>query len=150
MYTRIINNQPIWPYTPDLLKIEEPGTSFPKVITEELLNEFQVFSVLIDSKPTTTYQQDAIRLDPVLENGQWVQHWNIIEVTEEVQQQRYEYESGEVRNERNKLLTQSDWTQGRDIPEEVSTIWQPYRQQLRDITNQIGFPFEIIWPAPPA
>jgi len=150
MYTRIINNQPIWPYTLDLLKIAEPGTSFPAAITEELLNEFQVFSVVVDSRPVTTYQQDAVRLDPVLENGQWVQHWDIVQASTEAQQQRYEYESGEVRNQRNQLLTQSDWTQGRDIPEQVSMVWQPYRQALRDITAQSGFPFDITWPAAPA
>ena len=150
MYTRIINNQPVWPYTPDLLRMDEPGTSFPKVITEELLSEFQVFPVTIDDKPIVTYQQDAIRLDPVLEDGQWVQHWDIVVVSEEIQQERYEYQSNEVRDIRDKLLQACDWTQGRDIPEEVSVLWQPYRQQLRDVTEQTGFPFNVDWPVAPA
>jgi hypothetical protein len=150
MYTRIINNQPIWPYTQDLLRIDEPGTSFPYTITDELLSEFQVFPVVIDIKPITTYQQDAIRLDPVFEDGQWVQHWDVVDVSMEIQQERYEYQCGEVRNQRSEILKASDWTQGRDILEEVSVLWQPYRQQLRDITEQDGFPFSVVWPAPPA
>lgn len=150
MYVRIINNQPIWPYTLDLLRAEEAGTSFPEVLTEELLSEFNVFPVFIDQKPTTTYMQDAIRLDPTFEDGQWVQHWSVVDVGEEVQQQRYEYRSGEVRERRDQLLQECDWTQGRDIPEHVSLLWQPYRQQLRDITTQSGFPFNIDWPTRPA
>lgn len=58
-------------------------------------------------------------------------------------------EATSVRNERNLLLEKSDWTQLPDVPEETKLKWQPYRQELRDITNQPGFPSNIIWPVPP-
>lgn len=56
-----------------------------------------------------------------------------------------------VRNQRNTLLVQSDWTQFPDVPlsEERRQQWQAYRQALRDITDQPD-PFNIVWPTPPA
>lgn len=55
----------------------------------------------------------------------------------------------EIRKKRNQLLIQSDWTQGRDIPDSISLPWANYRQQLRDITQQETFPLDIIWPVEP-
>lgn len=54
-----------------------------------------------------------------------------------------------IRKERNQLLQESDWTQGKDIPENISTPWANYRQQLRDITNQSTFPTSVTWPEKP-
>ncbi len=55
-----------------------------------------------------------------------------------------------VREERNKKLLESDWTQLADSPlvNQKQTEWQIYRQELRDITTQSN-PFSIEWPTPP-
>ena len=149
MYTRIVNNIPVWPYTIAQLKADEPGTSFPAEISNDLLSEYGVHLVIIDSKPATTYQQDAVRVDPVLEDGKWVQHWQIVDVDSDVAQERFDQECVIVRARRNALLLESDWTQARDIPDNIANLWQPYRQQLRDITDQLGFPFNVEWPIDP-
>lgn len=57
--------------------------------------------------------------------------------------------ANEARQHRNALLTISDWTQGKDISDEVSQLWQPYRQALRDVPGQAGFPNDINWPVAP-
>lgn len=54
-----------------------------------------------------------------------------------------------VRADRQARLAACDWTQGRDIPDAVSTAWASYRQALRDITAQPGFPTSITWPVAP-
>ena len=54
-----------------------------------------------------------------------------------------------IKQLRNKLLAASDWTQSKDIPVEVSSKWTEYRQALRDITSQEGFPTDIVWPVKP-
>jgi len=54
-----------------------------------------------------------------------------------------------VRIARDLKLAASDWTEGRSISEEVFEKWKPYRQALRDITDQPGFPDAIDWPAAP-
>jgi hypothetical protein len=53
-----------------------------------------------------------------------------------------------VRAERNRRLQACDWTQLSDIPAETKTLWEPYRQELRDVTDQPD-PFNIVWPTPP-
>jgi hypothetical protein len=40
-----------------------------------------------------------------------------------------------VREERNKLIAETDWTQFSDVPESTRNLWQTYRQALRDITE---------------
>jgi hypothetical protein len=53
-----------------------------------------------------------------------------------------------ARAERNKLLAESDWTQMSDAPVDRAA-WAEYRQKLRDITTQPGFPADIVWPEQP-
>ena len=56
--------------------------------------------------------------------------------------------SEDVRSYRNELLAASDWTQVADAPVDQAA-WATYRQALRDIPEQEGFPGEIAWPAQP-
>jgi hypothetical protein len=60
----------------------------------------------------------------------------------------------QARNHRNQLLADSDWTQLSDaraaMGAEKAAEWDSYRQALRDITAQPGFPTSIVWPAKPA
>ncbi len=61
--------------------------------------------------------------------------------TEEVLKKK----ASEVREKRNAKLSASDWTQVADAPVDKEA-WAVYRQALRDITNQNGFPWNIQWP----
>lgn len=56
-----------------------------------------------------------------------------------------------VKTNRNRLLYQSDWTQLPNSPltTEKQQEWAVYRQQLRDITSQSGYPFNVVWPTQP-
>ena len=51
-----------------------------------------------------------------------------------------------VRAERNQRLTALDWTQGKDIPDSISSPAALVRQGLRDVPTQAGFPWTIVWP----
>jgi len=55
----------------------------------------------------------------------------------------------EVRRERNKKLSATDWTQASDVPQAVKDSYISYRQALRDIPAQSGFPWTITWPVEP-
>jgi hypothetical protein len=46
---------------------------------------------------------------------------------------------------RNAALAASDWTMHTDAPTD-KVAWATYRQALRDITSQVGFPYNIVWP----
>ena len=56
--------------------------------------------------------------------------------------------SNTARNKRDALLSQSDWTQIADAPVDQAA-WATYRQALRDVPEQEGFPENVIWPTPP-
>lgn len=56
--------------------------------------------------------------------------------------------AAKVRAERNRLLSDYDWTQLADAPVD-SVIYAKYRQDLRDITKQDSFPFSVVWPDKP-
>lgn len=51
--------------------------------------------------------------------------------------------------QRNALLVASDWTQLPDAPSAGKAAWASYRQALRDLTDQAGYPNEIVWPIAP-
>jgi len=57
--------------------------------------------------------------------------------------------AAEVRTKRDALLKDTDWTQLPDVPQETKDLWAPYRQALRDVTEQTGFPADVVWPVPP-
>ena len=56
-----------------------------------------------------------------------------------------------LRRERKSLLSDSDWTQGRDSPLtiEKQDEWAVYRQALRDLPSTITDPTNVTWPTPP-
>ena len=66
-------------------------------------------------------------------------------------QEKYTQTAKTVKTQRTNLLNASDWVvvkamdQGTQVPE----AWQTYRQQLRDITQQPGYPFTVTWPESP-
>jgi len=59
-----------------------------------------------------------------------------------------ERQAAKARSQRDALLSQSDWTQLPDAPVDQQA-WAKYRQALRDVPQQAGFPTEITWPQKP-
>ena len=53
-----------------------------------------------------------------------------------------------VRASRKTKLDECDWTQLADSPADKA-VWATYRQALRDVTAQAGFPWTIEWPTQP-
>lgn len=68
--------------------------------------------------------------------------------------QEYDQEAGKVRAYRNQLLNDCDtvycnaanWALMDDTKR---MAWQEYKQKLRDVTEQEGFPFAVSWPVMP-
>ena len=57
-------------------------------------------------------------------------------------------QAANVRNSRTEMLKDCDWTQIADSTADKA-VWATYRQALRDITTQSGFPWTITWPESP-
>ena len=77
--------------------------------------------------------------------------WTQMKTAEQIETERLERASESARNQRDRLLAESDWVTIRatDMGDPVPTEWQTYRQALRDIPDQTGFPEEIEWPQEP-
>lgn len=54
-----------------------------------------------------------------------------------------------IRYKRQTLLLECDWTQVADVPAATKKAWKEYRQALRDITEQAGYPNNVVWPSVP-
>ena len=55
-----------------------------------------------------------------------------------------------LRIERNSLLSQTDWTQNRDVTLSNDADWKTYRQKLRDITKTYKSLDDVKWPKEPS
>lgn len=55
----------------------------------------------------------------------------------------------QIRADRDTALSATDWTQLPDVPQSTKDLYASYRQALRDLTSQAGFPNDIVWPELP-
>ena len=147
MYLRIVNNQTVYPYSLENLKSDNPRTSFPSEMTELVMNEYDVYEVRQTPKPND-YTKNITEGTPILVEGVYYQNWQQTDASISEINSRIESKWVEIRQIRNELLLECDWTQLSDIPTETKTAWQTYRQELRDVTSQSN-PFSIVWPAKP-
>lgn len=149
MYVKAINDVvDTFPYYINTLKKENPNTSFPSVMTDEMLVDWNVYSVVVEDRPAHTANQTVSLNDaPVLSEGIWSVGWAIRSWSQEEIDEAEE----NIRERRDKLLSLCDWTQILDSPlsDENKIEWQTYRQELRDITDQSGFPADVTWPTQP-
>ena len=142
MYALIVQNSVSqYPYSIKSLKTAYPNVSFPKDLSSDILNVHNVYLVQKTDRPAVTYEQNAVEVNPVLENGEWV------EISS-----RISHETVAVRSQRDDRLKNSDWTQMPDSPlsDASKALWATYRQSLRDMTNQSGFPFSVTYPDEPS
>lgn len=61
----------------------------------------------------------------------------------------YQLANDIAKQKRQGLLIESDWTQLPDVSISTKQSWAVYRQSLRDITSQSGYPFNVVWPTKP-
>jgi hypothetical protein len=147
MYLRIVNNTTTYPYTIKNLRDSLPNVSLPANLSNEQLVEWDMYEVEFSAAPID-YTKNIIEGTPTLIDGKYYQNWTQTDATQSEIEQRLEDKWFEIREIRNQLLIECDWTQLSDIPTEIKNLWSSYRQDLRDITNQTN-PFNIIWPVKP-
>jgi hypothetical protein len=135
--------------TADQFRSEHPNTSFPAVLTPEIINDFGYDPILEGPQAVTVPPYQRSQRDGVVEvNGQWFTHYIAVEPDAAGKAAIDAATAQSVRTERNRRLADCDWTQLIDAPIDA-TPWVTYRQALRDITTQPGFPFNITWPTQP-
>jgi hypothetical protein len=141
------------------------GPSYDQ-LTPEVMEAIGVDPVLEGPQATggTVYQYSVYGGVEEI-NGQWFTKWNLgpsffdtedaegnvttaaeneaaYKATKDAEQAK------SVRSQRGDKLKDSDWTQVADAPVDKEA-WATYRQSLRDVTQQSGFPWTITWPTQP-
>lgn len=126
-----------------------PSVSLPSPIPAEGIPSLNIYPLHILPPPEyDTRTQTLERSEPRLIDNQWTLPWEIVPLTAEQIAERTDEEAQHQRNIRDGLLLQSDWTQLADSPVD-SAAWAVYRQALRDVPQQAGFPWDVIWPVQP-
>lgn len=149
MYVKIQNGAVVqYPYSVLQLQNENPNTTFPE--TKEMLESMGCFHVVATGQPPYDHTQDCVELTPVYNAAeqQWEQAWQVVTVSQQELDSRTAAEAVAVRQERNKRLAVCDWTQLADASVD-NLQWAIYRQALRDVPQQAGFPWEVVWPTAP-
>jgi leucyl aminopeptidase (aminopeptidase T) len=146
MHIRLTSGVPI-PYTIGQLRRDNPQVSFPRVIPDDTLAEYDVYPVAETPAPEITHAQNVAEAFEQI-GGVWTQTWTVTDASADEIAQRVGAQWREVRAERNARLSACDWTQLADA--HVSAVaWANYRQALRDLPQVQEDPFNIVWPDEP-
>ena len=142
MFVKITNGQvEKAPYTIGEFRKAHPNKSFPKDIPANILEADGVYVIKETTPPTVDKKTHTYSWEVQSVNGVWTQVWSTKKQDESVAAKN-------VREERDRLLVKSDWTQVADSPVDLVS-WAIYRETLRNIPNQEGFPFNVEWPQKP-
>ena len=125
-----------------------PNTSFPQQISANTLNDFGADVVLEGPQASPTRYQTAYRDGVEQIDGKWYTKYSVADMDDEAKTAKDAEQAKAVREDRTKRLSESDWTQVADSPIDKA-VWATYRQALRDVTAQSGFPWEVTWPTQP-
>ena len=126
-----------------------PETSFPVPLTAEILADFGADVVLEGPQAQPTRYQVAYRDGVEQIDGKWFTKYSVADMDDEAKAAKDAEQARSVRSDRNQRLKESDWSQGKDIADAVSQPWAVYRQALRDVPAQAGFPWDVTWPDAP-
>ena len=126
-----------------------PQTSFPAYFVADVVEPLGWGIYDFSNQPTAGKYKKAVEVTPVRsEAGIWRQAWALIDMDDAEKLAVDVEKANDVRSERSWKLSQSDWTQLPDSPVDKAA-WAVYRQALRDVPQQAGFPWEVTWPAQP-
>ena len=138
-----------------------PNTSLPAPLTSEVITDFGGAVVLEGPQATggTVYQYSQ-RQGVEQINGKWYTKYVLGPVFTDAEESsaaeqeaaykamKDEEQAKAVRQQRGEKLKETDWTQVADAPVDKAA-WATYRQALRDVTTQEGFPWDVQWPEMP-
>jgi hypothetical protein len=150
-YAKIENNTVIeYPVYEGTLKDRFPDILFPLDVNNTPIPTGYVEvlpNYVVDPKTSCRYDAGT----PAQADGVWKQIWIEVPYTQEQKDVMAPAWSIQVRAERNKRLSATDWTQFADVTlsDTLRAEILVYRQALRDITTQANFPFDMVWPVSP-
>lgn len=151
MYVKTENNEIVeYPYSVEQFRADNPTTSFPAELSNDTLASYGVYPVGYQPAPTydRTTQRMVVSSQPSLVDGKWVLTKTIVNMTDAEVAKYSENQAADMRAERNRRLALTDWCALSDTT--MSAEMTTYRQALRDISSQEGFPHSVTWPTEPS
>ena len=143
--------------TVDAFKLTKPNTSFPKPMSEDCLIGHGYDIVLNVAQATVTAPYGVSTRSGVEEkDGKWYTKFvagPVFANSDEEDAYKAKVDADQavmVRSDRDGRLTACDWTQADDSPLKAASAWTTYRQALRDVPTQSGFPHTVTWPTKPS
>ena len=126
-------------------RLRHKNTSFPRVLDDDLLNDFGIDLLFEGATPVCPAPYSYTYRDGVEEiDGKWFTKYSLGTYDKKEVDDRVAYN---IRNQRDNLIKESDWRAVSD--REIEPEWKEYRQALRDISKQKGFPHQVKWPEVP-
>ena len=137
-----------YPYSIALLRKDNPTTSFAASPTDAMVEEWDVYPVNVTTETLGADQKRVFATTPSLVDGNWVLAHTATDMSAEEIEARDEVAAFGVREERTSRLRDTDFHALSDT--DMSEAMTTYRQALRDVPQQGGFPNEIDWPVEPS
>lgn len=125
-----------------------PNTSLPQQLTETLINDMGGDVVFEGPQAQPTRYQVGFADGVQQIEGKWYTKYSVSDMDQEAIAAKDTEQAKAIRSQRTDKLKDSDWTQVADAPVDKAA-WATYRQALRDITAQPGFPWDTQWPDAP-
>jgi hypothetical protein len=158
MYTKTADGVAlVYPYYTDDLIADNPQVSFPSIISDEILADYDVFPVVVEPNPpydpATQYIETANL--PTLIEGIWVQTKTVVNMTPAQIQARDDRLRGDNKSQATTLLQQTDWTTIPDVADPAvsdpyltnAAEFAAYRNQVRKIA--VNPPVVAVFPTMP-
>lgn len=116
--------------------------------TTEILDNLGADVVFEGPQASPTRYQIAFADGVEQTGGKWYTKWSVADMDQEAKDALDTTQAASMRKQRDEKLAECDWTQVADSTVDKAA-WATYRQALRDITTQEGFPWTITWPDAP-
>ena len=148
MFIKIVNGFPVdHPVTLENMRYLFPDFDFNRIMTPQIVQPLGYGIYEFTRAPKADIYKKLVEGNPVLnQNGIYYQNWLMVDMTDVEKAEWNRSLARNVRNERDRLLAKSDWTQlpDADLTIEQKIAYKLYRQELRDITNRPSFPLNVV------
>jgi hypothetical protein len=129
-----------------------PSTSFPPQLSIELLDSFDADVIFEGPQPAATRYQFVARQGVIqMSDGNWYRNYVALDMSDEAKAALDAQQASSVRADRNARLAATDWRVIKALEDGNGLNFDlaAYRQALRDVPSQPGFPLNVIWPEVP-
>jgi hypothetical protein len=151
LYTKIENNQASTNVRTLEYFVDQGDIDSVDATAEELTAASIVPVTLFTGQFPVDGNQYAVEIQQQ-DDDSWAEVMVQVEISEEQYQNNVAVQTQVVKADRARMIASTDWVVTKSAEEgtQVPQAWKDYRQALRDIPSQEGFPFNVVWPTLPA